>query len=71
MRKNAHRGNVASATSNDEDMEEDKESGGERDQLNRSFESTMSKRGRPAIPDQWTGLVLVEPVEQPIPVKIR
>ena len=51
--------------------EEEKKDEPADDQLNRSFESVASKRGRPTIPDQWTGIIVVEPGDQPIEVKIR
>ena len=51
--------------------EEDKEQEPANDALNRSFESQTSKRGRPTIPDQWTGIIVVEPGDQLIEVKIR
>ena len=60
-----------SASASDEAMEEDKQPSAEGDALSRSFESVASKRGRPAIPEQWTGIVEVEPGDQLIPVRIR
>ena len=51
--------------------EEEKKDESADDDLNRSFESVASKRGRPTIPDQWTGIIVVEPGDQPIEVKIR
>ena len=39
--------------------------------LNKSIQSITSKRGRPSIPEQWTGIVKVEPGQQQIQLDIR
>ena len=36
------------------------------DKLNLSVDSVVSKRGRKAIPDQWTGIMRVEGPDMPV-----
>ena len=55
----------------DEASEEEKVGDGASNSLNVSFDSTTSKRGRPPIPDQWSGITLVDPGDHQVAVKIR
>ena len=41
------------------------------EELNLSADSIVSKRGRKAIPDQWTGIMKVEGPNELVPLQIR
>ena len=51
--------------------EEQKQPDIDDDKLNKSLDSVKSKRGRPAIPDQWTGIIRVEEEDVQVELKIR
>ena len=51
--------------------EEDKDEQDEDNPLDKSFESIASKRGRPSILDQWTGIIDVNSAAELTTLKLR